>query len=124
MEIKFLDDLDGHKTKEEFRDAIDMVYNANKKKLFIAYPLLLILGGLGIHRFYLGNKNAAYLLIGLNLLWFIPMLLFSLFEIRGYPMLGLPLLLALLFEVFTLPIWVRKSNKRIRKQIEVHSSFG
>ncbi|MFO7722309.1 MAG: TM2 domain-containing protein, partial [Bacteroidales bacterium] len=53
----------------------DMIYDANKKSVGLAYVLLIFFGGFGIHRFYLGRTGSAVamvLLMGLTLLtwWF------------------------------------------------------
>ena len=36
-----------------------MQYDANKKSMLVAYLLAIFVGTLGIHRFYLGEKNTA-----------------------------------------------------------------
>lgn len=36
-----------------------MTYDANKKSMGVAYLLAFFLGGLGIHRFYLGSTTSA-----------------------------------------------------------------
>lgn len=55
MALKFQDELQGHTTLEDSLEAIDIVYRANKKHLYIAYTLLLtlLLGALGFIGFML-----------------------------------------------------------------------
>lgn len=43
------------------------VYYSNKSKL-VALLLVLFLGGLGLHRFYLGRKQSGLLMLGLSIL--------------------------------------------------------
>lgn len=40
-----------------------MRYDANKKSVGVAYLLLFFLGGLGIHRFYLGRTGSAAVML-------------------------------------------------------------
>jgi TM2 domain-containing membrane protein YozV len=45
-----------------------MLYDANKKSPVVAYLLLIFLGGLGAHRFYVKRHGTATLMLILNLL--------------------------------------------------------
>jgi TM2 domain-containing membrane protein YozV len=45
-----------------------MLYDANKKSVGVAYLLWFFLGGLGVHRFYLGRTGSACVMLALLLL--------------------------------------------------------
>lgn len=63
------------------------------------------------------------MLIGLFGLWFVPMLLFSIFELQGIPYLWVPIILALIYEFFRLPFLLRKTNVKIHEKIQTLSNF-
>ena len=80
--------------------AANMEAASREKSVGITYALLILFGGLGIHRFYMGNT-------GLGLLY--------LFTLGG---LGV----GLLIDLFLIPASVRGANRRIRS--EVFARYG
>ncbi|MCF6221487.1 MAG: TM2 domain-containing protein [Robiginitomaculum sp.] len=120
MELKYLDEVKGHKTVEERTEAEERIYNSNKKKLFTAYPLLLILGTIGVHRFYLGHNRAAYILISLTALSLFSEIYSGVFDntvSRQIGLLIIPIGIAIIYEFIMLPFLVKKTNSKIRHEI-------
>lgn len=81
------------------------------KEVGIAYVFLLLLGGFGAHRFYLGRPGSA---IALLLIWWTGWLL-------AFAVIGIPLIIAggiwLLVDLFILPSMVRETNARRLAQV-------
>ena len=49
----------------------DMLYDAQKKSLFIAYLFLLFVGSFGAHRFYLKRKGSGLIMLACTVLGFL-----------------------------------------------------
>jgi len=123
MEIKYLEEVLTQKTMEERAETEECVYNVNKKKLFIAYPLVVFLGSIGVHRFYLGHKRAAYFFISLTGLSFFGQIYSSVFDNTAGQLivyLMIPIGIALVYDFIRLPFLVNKHNVELRNQIETY----
>ena len=79
-----------------------MMYDANRKSTGVAYLLVIFLGGLGAHRFYLGHPGTAAVQL---VLW-----------VLGWPTAGLfwvPLGIWILIDLFLIPGMARARNMEI-----------
>ena len=88
-----------------------MRYDAAKKSAGVAYLLLFVLGGLGVHRFYLGHWFT-----GLVLLLMIPL---------AFASFGLSLLLSgliLFLDLFTIGGMVKKHNEKVIRRLTKEST--
>ena len=91
-------------------------YDANKKSLLVAYLLLLFLGGLGLHRFYLKRTISAFIMVGI-LLISIP-LSFVVIGFFGFLLLGIWYFI----DLFLLPGMVTSYNNNLIDTLENNSS--
>ena len=113
-----------------------MLFEANKKSMFVAYVLWLLFGTLGGHRFYSGRSVSAVAqllltiigtlvaAIGSNLVLRLPD--FVLLELPGLPGLVLlplyfvllvPLSIWILIDAFLIPRWIRNHNLLLAVQL-------
>lgn len=82
-----------------------MAFESRKKSTGVTYLLWFFLGGLGIHRFYLGRTGSGVAMIALTIIGWT--LLFA----AGFGLLFLiPLGVWLLVDLFTIPGMVRSHN--------------
>ena len=89
-------------------------YRDHEKTVFLAYVLLIVAGGLGAHRFYLGHTRIALGFIALTLFVFV-----SSFW-PGIDLVAIFILIfVLLFELFTLSGYVTKYNEALAKQLDL-----
>lgn len=101
-----------------------LLFSLEKKNLGLAYVLLIIFGGLGIHRFYLGHaKMGAAILVTSILtavLWGIALspLHFAAMAVGGFLCL-LCNACIILSDVFRLPGLVKKHNLYLLKTLEL-----
>ena len=79
-----------------------MMYDANRKSTGVAYLLCIFLGGLGIHRFYLGRSGSGAVQL---ILWFLGWV--TLF------MAWVPLGIWVLIDLFLIPSIAREENMRL-----------
>ena len=111
-------------------DALKMMqYDANKKSVGLAYVLLVLLGGLGAHRFYLKRTGSAVVLLvlaGAAILWaffsgFVAIGTENIVGALASAML-LPLVIALwlIVDLFRVPSMVRKHNNDLAARMEVN----
>ena len=54
----------------DLTDSQILRYHNEKKEMVLAYVLVIFLGLLGIHRFYLGYVGTGFIMLGLS--WFSP----------------------------------------------------
>ena len=80
----------------------EMLYRANAKSTGIAYLLWFFLGGLGVHRFYLGRGGSAACQLLLGLLGWLPLFM-------GWIVLGLWLLI----DAFLIPSIASRENQQL-----------
>lgn len=84
-----------------------MRYDANKKSMLVAYLLALFVGTLGIHRFYLGEKNTAIAQLVMTVVGWLTILI-----VIG----AIPLIIVgiwVLVDLFLIPGLVAKQNNRL-----------
>lgn len=79
-----------------------MFYQANAKSVGVSYLLWLFLGGLGVHRFYLGRMGSGAAQMLLGLLGWLPLFL-------GWAVLGCWLIV----DAFLIPGIARHENERL-----------
>lgn len=84
-----------------------LTYEANKKSTGVAYLLWFFLGGLGVHRFYLGRTGSGAAILILTLL----SLLLSFVGI-GFITIWIPVIWVLI-DVFLIPGMTRDYNMRL-----------
>ena len=84
-----------------------MRYDAGKKSVGIAYLLWFFLGGIGIHRFYLGKWASGLLILGCTVLAFVTFGLTAI--ITG---------VYAIWDLFTIPGKVRRHNERLIASLE------
>jgi TM2 domain-containing membrane protein YozV len=81
------------------------------KSIVVAYVLLVLLGGFGAHRFYLGRLRTAIAMLALNLLGWL------LIAPGVGVMLLLPLVLWMIVDLFLVPGMVAASRQNLRARI-------
>lgn len=79
-----------------------LFYQANAKSVGVSYLLWFFLGGLGVHRFYLGRSGSGAAQMLLGLLGWLPLFL-------GWAVLGCWLLV----DAFLIPGIARDENQRL-----------
>ena len=79
-----------------------MMYHANAKSVGASYLMWFFLGGLGVHRFYLGRTGSGVAQLLLGLLGWLPLFL-------GWVVLGLWLVV----DAFLIPSIAREENQRL-----------
>lgn len=79
-----------------------MLYHANAKSVGVAYLLWFFLGGLGVHRFFLGRTGSGIAQLLLGLLGWLPLFM-------GWVVLGVWLLV----DAFLIPGIAREENERL-----------
>lgn len=79
-----------------------LMYQANMKSTGIAYLLWFFLGGLGVHRFYLGRNGSAIIQLLLGLFGWLPIF-------AGWVVLGVWVLI----DAFLIPGIARDENERL-----------
>ena len=84
-----------------------MRYEANKKSTGIAYLLLILFGGLGVHRFYLGKSGSGVVMLLLTLLGIVLS-----FAGIGFVLIAI-VLLWMFFDLFLIPGMTREYNNKL-----------
>lgn len=84
----------------------NMMYQANAKSVGISYLLWFFLGGLGVHRFYLGRNGSAIAQLLLGLLGWIPLFM-------GWIVLGIWVLV----DAILIPGIAREENERLANHL-------
>ena len=88
-----------------------MMFEANKKSLFVTYLLWFFLGGIGAHRFYAGKKAGGIAQLCMLVVGFI----------LAFVYVGLIVLFALgiwvLIDAFLIPGWIRSQNSMLASQL-------
>lgn len=95
-------DLDDLMDARRLQNRASMLYQANAKSVGVSYLLWLFLGGLGVHRFYLGRMGSGAVQMMLGLLGWLPLFL-------GWVVLGCWLLV----DAFLIPGIARDENERL-----------
>ena len=88
-----------------------MMYDANKKSMGVAYLLAIFLGGLGIHRFYLGSTTLAVVQLVLTIAGFALTL-----AIVGWFMLA-AVGIWVIVDLFLIPGLVNQHNNQLIKKL-------
>jgi TM2 domain-containing membrane protein YozV len=89
-----------------------MLFEANRKSVGVAYLLWLFLGGLGGHRFYAGYTGSAVAQLLLSIFGWMTVWAMGL----GF-MLLVPLGIWLLVDAFLIPGWIRNKNTLLAMQL-------
>jgi TM2 domain-containing membrane protein YozV len=84
-----------------------MRYEANKKSAGVAYLLLILFGGLGVHRFYLGKSGSGVVMLLLTLLGIVLS-----FAGIGFVLIAI-VLLWMFFDLFLIPGMTREYNNKL-----------
>lgn len=88
-----------------------MAFEAGKKSMGVTYVLWLLLGGLGVHRFYTGRVASGVGMLVLNLMgWFTLVAVVGVFLLAA---LGVWLLV----DAFLIPGWVRSHNASLMAKL-------
>jgi len=87
-----------------------MMYDAQKKSVGVAYLLWAFLGGVGAHRFYLGQTATGAVMLGLMLVGIITAIL-----IVGFLLL-IPLWIWVIVDAFLIPGMARDYNMRLAQR--------
>ena len=86
-----------------------------KKSLAVAYLLLIFLGPLGVHRFYLGKTGSALVMLALSVIGWATLFI----------VVGLVFLVAVgiwvVVDVFLLPEIVRQDQERLRQKLTLET---
>lgn len=88
-----------------------LMYDANRKSVGVAYLLLIFLGGFGAHRFYLGRTGSAVAMLLLNLFGWITVLLGVGLILLGFAWLWL------FVDLFLVPGIARSHNMRLANDL-------
>lgn len=97
-----------HQNSQPSSDAMAMMrYDANKKTVGVAYLLWFFLGGLGVHRFYLGSSIMGLVILACTILGFVTLFTFIISAI------------ILLVDAFLIPSMVREKNLAIAAEIGI-----
>ena len=123
-------------TKKSLTEKELLIFQAeilkNKKRTGIAYLLFLLLGLIGIHKFYIGKKiKGLWYIMALALMWFFVLLTILGIKIGILVLLPLFLLINIgfnmIYDLFTIPSQVKKKNNEIEinllKQIKSNESI-
>ena len=84
-----------------------MQYDANKKSMLVAYLLAIFVGTLGIHRFYLGEKNTAIAQLVLTIVGWLTVWI----VIGALPLIAVSIWV--LVDLFLIPGLVAKQNNKL-----------
>lgn len=84
-----------------------MRYDANKKSMLIAYLLAIFVGTLGLHRFYLGEKNTAIAQLVMTIAGWLTIWIF----IGALPLMAVGIWV--LVDLFLIPGLVAKQNNKL-----------
>ena len=84
-----------------------MQYDANKKSMLVAYLLAIFVGTLGIHRFYLGEKNTAIAQLVLTIVGWLTVWII----IGALPLIAVSIWV--LVDLFLIPGLVAKQNNKL-----------
>jgi TM2 domain-containing membrane protein YozV len=90
-----------------------MMYDANRKSVGVAYLLWFFLGGFGAHRFYLGQTGTAVAQLLLLLLGWLPLF-------AGWIVLGVWLFI----DLFLIPGVAREENMRLADRLTLGSAHN
>jgi len=82
-----------------------MAFESRKKSAGVTYLLWFFLGGLGVHRFYLGRTGSGIAILALNILGWV-----FLFAAGAGLLLLIPVAIWLLVDLFAIPGMVRSHN--------------
>ena len=88
-----------------------LMYDANRKSAGVAYLLLIFLGGLGAHRFYLGKTGSALAQLAMSIFGWLTLAVFV-----GVLLL-IPLGIWLIVDLFLIPGIVRGQNTRLANDL-------
>lgn len=83
----------------------EQIFANRQKKAFIAYILLFLLGGLGVHRFYLGLNTSGLIYLGLFVLGLI------------IPITFVAIFIWWIVDIFMIPSLTETANLDIRADI-------
>jgi TM2 domain-containing membrane protein YozV len=93
-----------------------MAFEASKKSAGVTYLLWFFLGGIGVHRFYMGRAGSAVGMIILNVLGWVTLIV-------GVGLLFfLALGIWLIVDAFLIPGWVRQHNTMLMAKLSSGSS--
>lgn len=85
--------------------------NRRGKNMLLAYILLIFLGTLGIHRFYIGKTGSAIAMLILTLVGWITAIL-----IVGFVFVGISAVWAFV-DLFLVPKMIEEANSKMEKQL-------
>lgn len=97
-----MDHLTGRMDDHRAQSRAQMMYHANAKSVGASYLIWFFLGGLGVHRFYLGRTGSGIAQLLLGLLGWLPLFL-------GWIVLAMWLLV----DAFLIPSIAREENERL-----------
>jgi|SRR5699024_9483025 len=102
-------------TTEE-RMLVNSEIQAKGKNTLVAYVLWFFLGSLGIHRFYLGEKNTAIAILAMSILgWLTVIFIIGFFFLAAVG-------IWLVVDLFLIPGMIQKDNERIEAQVKASLS--
>lgn len=81
-------------------------YHNEKKEMVLAYVLVIFLGLLGVHRFYLGYVGTGFIMLGLTLFGFIVVFTFFIAAIW------------VLVDLFLIPEMTKMHNRKLMTDLE------
>ena len=88
-----------------------MAFEAGKKSMGITYVLWLLLGGLGVHRFYMGKIGSGVAILVINILGWLTI-------IAGIGFLFLAIVgVWLIVDAFLIPGWIRTHNTMLMAKL-------
>ena len=88
-----------------------MRYDARKKSVAISYLLWFFLGGLGVHRFYLGRIGTGIILLVSTILGFVILITWVISAAM------------LIWDLFAIPSMVSRENRRAAEEIGLTDVF-
>ncbi len=98
-------------------DVVKMMrYDASKKSVGVAYLLWLVLGGIGLHRFYAGHTLTGVVMLLLQFAGWLT------FPVGGIFLLGI-VFIWWLIDAFTLPKMIERRNLRLAATIHTGQKF-
>ncbi|WP_454278310.1 TM2 domain-containing protein [Sphingomonas sp. Marseille-Q8236] len=88
-----------------------LMYDASRKSVGVAYLLLIFLGGFGAHRFYLGRTGSAFGMLLLNFVGWLTLLAGVGLVLLGFAWLWL------FVDLFLVPGIARRHNMRLANEL-------